>query len=147
MRVILLQDIRKVGKKHEIKDVSDGYAKNFLIVKGLAEAATPERIKYLELLIKNEEEEQKKRKSLTEALARELELTPLEFKMRTGKKGELYASIGSKEIEAEFKKRGIDVKINLEKPLKALGKYQLEIDLGLDEKKRIVVSIVAEERK
>lgn len=144
MKVILLQDIHKLGKKHEIKEVSDGYAKNFLIPRGLTELATATRTKNLELRTKNEEKKHKEKQSLIETLAVELERHPLEFKVKTGKKGELFASIGGKEIEAEFRKKGLDIKVDLEKPFKALGEHHVEIDLGFGKKKKIGVHIVAE---
>lgn len=144
MKVILLKDIHKLGKKYDVKEVSDGYAKNFLIAKGLAEQATPERIRHIELRIKNETKKHEEKKSLVEALAEELARHPLEFKVKTGKKGELFASVGSKEIEAEFIKRGLDIKVDLEKPFKALGEHYVEIDLGFGKKKKIGVHIVAE---
>lgn len=144
MKVILLQDVRKLGKKNEIKDVSDGYAKNFLFKHKLAENATAERTKNLELRTKNKEKMQEEKKTLVKVLIKELENHPLEFKVKTGKKGELFASIGAKEIEGEFIKKGLDVKVNLEKPLKALGDHHVELNLGFGEKTKIEVRIVAE---
>jgi len=145
MKVVLLQDIKKLGRKYDIKNVSDGYAKNFLIPRGLAETATAARTKDIEIRTRNKEEKDEKQKSLVEALSEELTRHPLEFKVKTGKKGELYASIGGKEIEVEFKKKGIDVKVALEKPFKTLGEHQTEIDLGFGKKKKIEVRILAEE--
>ncbi|MBI2035576.1 MAG: 50S ribosomal protein L9 [Candidatus Liptonbacteria bacterium] len=147
MKIILLQDVRKVGKKNEIKDVSDGYAKNFLIARGLAKPATTEEIKNLENRKQKVEEERKEQKEKLAALAKELGEKPLEFKVKTGKKGELFAAIGAKEIEAELKKKGIDSKVDMEKPLKALGEHQVEIDLGFGIKTKIWVCVIAEENK
>ncbi len=144
MKIILLKDVPKVGKKNEVRDVSDGYAKNFLIAKGLAKRATSDEIKNLESKKQKLEEENKNQKEKMMALAKELGDEPLVFNVKTGKKGELFASIGKKDIQGELKKKGAEAEVELEKPMKAVGDYQAEVDLGFGIKTKISIKIVAE---
>lgn len=143
MKVILLKDVPKIGKKHDIKEVSDGYAKNFLFSRGLAEVATTERIKNQESRINEEDIKLKQKKSLVERLATELEKQTFVFEVKTGKKGELFSSVGKKEIEAKLKKEEIDAKVILDKPFKVLGDHSVELDLGFGEKTKTTIQIIA----
>ncbi len=130
VKVILKRDIPKLGKKNEVKEVSDGYAKNFLIKRGLVEFATIEKIKTQELISSAERTKQQEKKSQVTILAKELKNKLIILKVKTGKKGELFAAIGEKEIETELKKDGIVAKVNLDHKLKSTGEYNIEIELG-----------------
>lgn len=145
MRVILLQDIEKLGKKYEIKEVADGYARNFLIPKGLAKPATEKLIKWAEnqkkLMMKKIEEELKR----AQQMASKLDGQELEFWVKTGKKGELFESINSAKIAKKLKERGFNVKKNqvvLEKPLKEIGEFPVKIhlDQGLEAEIRVIIA-------
>ena len=144
MKIILLKDVPKFGKKNDIKEVSDGYAKNFLFSRGFAEVATTDRIKKQELRIKDEDKKIEEKKSDIEALAKELEHESLVLKVKTGKKGELFAGVGKKEIESELERKGIEATLNLDKPFKALGEFKVELDLGFGKKTNVGIKIVSE---
>jgi large subunit ribosomal protein L9 len=125
MKVILLEDIKNVGRRHEIKSVSDGYARNMLFPKKLAVLATLEEMKKIEkekiVLVTEEKELIAKLKVITDG-------EPIKFYLKTGDKGEIYTSIKAEDIEEELKKRGFEnIKVRLDKPIKNLGLFEVEI--------------------
>ena len=135
MRVVLSKDIRGLGKKNDIKEVSDGYARNFLLPRRLAETATPEKIARVQ---KEEAEAQAGRERLVRELrerAEKIKNIVLEFKLRTGEKGEVFGSVTAKEIEKKLRlllsgHKIQSYKVLLEKPIKSLGGYEVGVDLG-----------------
>lgn len=134
MKVILLQDISRVGKKFDIKEVPPGFAQNVLIPKKQALPATPENIKFAELnkekirIVKSQEEEQLKKN------LKELESIELHIKAKTNEKGHLFKSIHAKEIELALKNDlniSIEEKmIHLDAPLKEVGSFSVPITAG-----------------
>jgi large subunit ribosomal protein L9 len=133
MRVILLADVKKVGKKGETVTVSDGYGANFLIPRGLAAASTTASQK--ELAKENAEEaaRQKELKKEAEALAVRLENINVEFTAKVGKDGRMFGTISPKEIEEGMMKQWgikIDKRRFIDKyPANALGYTRLKIEL------------------
>lgn len=133
MKVILLQDVRKLGKKGDTITVSDGYGSNYLIPKGLAVSSTANSQK--ELAKKNAEEEarQKQLKAEAEELAKRLEHINVEFKAKVGADGRMFGAISPKEIEEGlFKQWGIKIdkrKFIDKYPANALGYTRLKIEL------------------
>ena len=133
MKVILTQDVRKVGKKGEIVDVSDGYGKNFLIKQGLAVLSTNTGRKIVE---KKEEEKRLQAiedKKNAEALKKTLENITLEFKLASGKEGKTFGSISTKNIVEELQKTH-DIKVDKRKfinakPIQSLGYTNMKIEL------------------
>jgi len=145
MRVILLQDVRKVGKRGEVKDVPDGYAKNFLLSRGMARAATKEAVLTLEKENRKVEEEKGKHKEKARREAEAAKGMMILIKAKAGEKGELFGSISEKEILKELEKTGIRVKkVFLENHIKKLGEYEAEADFGEGEKTRIKVMVEKE---
>lgn len=133
MKVILLQDVKGTGKKGELVNVSDGYARNFLLPKKAAKEATAQAMSEL----KNAEaskafqiEEAKKAANASKAL---IEGKSLSIKAKAGQGGRLFGSVTAKEISAELKKQfGLNVdkrKISLDTDIKAFGTYNAEIKL------------------
>ena len=129
MKVIFLKDVGGVGQKGKVKEVSDGYALNFLIPHGAAEQATPEKIAKHNAL---QEQENAKKAAAEQALAttiQSLEGAVIEIKSRATEKGGLFKSIGAADIAraiVEQKKRDIPVaSIMLEKPLKEVGEHKI----------------------
>ena len=120
MQVILKQDVDKLGKRGDLIKVSDGYARNYLIPRGLAEEATPEKIKKLEEFKKIEE---KRAKKLEEVIVR----------VSAGEKGKLFGSVTNAHIsEAIQEQLGVEVDkklVKLENPIKELGVYPVKIKL------------------
>ncbi len=141
MKVILLQDVRKIGQKHEVKEVSDGYARNFLFVNKLAEPATPAALKKRDaLLAEHEKEDHELRARLTE-ISRKLADTKLEFELRTDKSGRLFGSVNKESILKALRDHGFITKervdIDLKYPLKEPGEYKVPVDL----KKGVVATL------
>ena len=129
MRVILLQDIKGIGKKFDVKEIKDGYAKNFLIPRGLAKIATDSATKELEAKKLSLEKQEKELKSKLESLAKELSEREFVFSLNIGKKGEVFGSITKDDIKNRIDEN-IDMEVKLEKPIKAIGEHQVEINLG-----------------
>lgn len=147
MRVILLQDIEKLGKKYEVKEVKDGYARNFLIPKGLAKPAIKEALKWLE--VQKEMEEKKAEKDLKEIQERATGIDGQEIiiPVQVGDAGQLFESIGTQKINEELQKLSIEIKRNqiiLEKPIKELGEYPIKIKFAHNLEAEIKVIIVEE---
>lgn len=134
MKVILLQDIKNVGKKNEIINANDGYARNFLFPKKLAIEANKDNMLKLEAKQasnahkKNLEIEENKKK------AEQIEKTTLELKVKAGSNGKTFGGITSKEIAEGLKKQtGIEIdkkKIALKETIKTIGTYEVEIKFG-----------------
>lgn len=148
MKVILLKDIEKLGKKYEVKEVADGYARNFLIRRGLAKPATEKLIKWAEeqrkLAIKKAQEQLKK----VQKLASQLDGQEIEFVVKVGKQGELFESINQMKIVKKLKEMGFDIKktqVELEKPIKEMGEFPVKINLDQGLEAEIRVIVVSEE--
>lgn len=147
MRIILLQDIEKLGKKHEIKEVKDGYARNFLIVKGLAKKADKKTLLWVEtqkeIETKKAEEDLKKIQDLASAIDGQEVLIPAKI----GEKGQLFESITVQKISEKLKELGFEVKknqIKLENPLKEPGEYSVKIKFEHNLEAEIKVIITEE---
>ena len=125
MKIILLSDIKGVGKKYDIKNVSDGYARNFLFAQKLAELATPSALKNLELRILNYQASKEKSETETRDIIKNLEGKTFEIKRRANEQGTLFDSLDIHEI-AELLK--INEKwITFEHPIKHAGVHTLDI--------------------
>lgn len=150
MKVILLKDVEKVGKRFEVKEVKDGYARNFLIPKGLAKIATDEALKWLEtqkeIVEKKAEEDLKKSQETASGIDdREVMIT-----VKVGEDGQLFESINAQKIAEKLKESGFEVKksqIELKEPLKELGEFPVKIKLEHNLEAEIRVIITKEEEK
>lgn len=139
MRVIFLKDVRSIARKGEVKNVSNGYARNFLLPQGLAKLATESEIKQIgeqkEADAKSREEHIVALKQLgTELMGREFI-----FEVASAEKGEIFGSVGERDIKKALETANIEIqKVFLEKPLKTLGAHEIEIELGLGVKTKII---------
>ncbi len=133
MKVILLQDVKPLGKKNDVVDVADGYAKNGLINKKLAIEATPKNLNDLKLKKQNNDKVAAENLANAKAFAKDLEDKSVTVKLKCGEGGKTFGSVSSKEIADEAKaqlKMDIDKKkIVLAEPIKALGQYEVTIKL------------------
>ena len=149
MEVLLLKDVEQLGQIGEIKRVADGYARNFLIPRGLATIATPGAVKQAELLRQRDARRQEKELNEAQALAQELDGRSVTFQARAGESDRLYGSITNANIaEALEEQVGQDVdrrKIEMEEPLKELGTHAVTIRLAPGAEAKITVIIEREE--
>ena len=147
MKIILLQDVKKHGKKGEIIDVKDGFGKNFLIKNGLGVLADTTSMRKLNTEKKKEMElDNQKREEATEIKSK-LEKLNLIFKVKTGVSDKVFGSVSAKQIAKELEKYNIDKKkINIEVPLDCLGTYEVRIDLYKDVIAKVKVTLQKESR-
>jgi large subunit ribosomal protein L9 len=133
MKIILLQDVKSLGKKGEIKEVSDGHARNFLIPKKLGAEATPQTLHELKQQQAAEEKRHKEQLAAAEALAAELSQKQISVSMKTGEGGKPFGSVSSKEIAAAYKEQhNLDIdkkKLQLPEPIKSFGVHQIPLKL------------------
>lgn len=132
MKVILLQDVKKQGKKDEIINVSDGYANNYLIKNGLAVPVTQKSKNILDQELKEREEKEQELINSYQKIAESLKQKVIEFQVKTGKNDKVFGNISSKQISESLKKMGynIDKKcIKIENPLDSLGTHIINIEL------------------
>jgi large subunit ribosomal protein L9 len=130
MKVILLKDVRKVGKKFETKNVADGYALNFLIPQKLAEVATDVSVKKVDQLKSKQAAELKIQEDLLMKNLKNLENITVEIKENANEKGNLFKGVHKEEIIAEIKRQTqLDITpeyLVLEKPIKQIGEYEVK---------------------
>jgi large subunit ribosomal protein L9 len=147
MKVVFLQDVPNVAKAGDVKEVADGYGRNFLIPRKLAALASPQAISQ----VKTGEKAQASTEEELGELAQQLEGKEVSLKAHAGAKERLYGSITSADIAAELESAtGIAVdkrKIELEKPIHKLGSYELTVKLGKDITPKITVNVIEEETK
>jgi len=133
MQVIFLSDVRNVAKKYEIKDVSDGYARNFLFPNKLAETATPTAIKKLDSMKAEHDKADKEARALLESIARKINETKIQFELKADKSGAVFGSVNKETIlkaMREHKLIGAErIDIDLKYPIKELGEFSVPIDL------------------
>ena len=133
MKVIVLKDTKNVGKKGEIKNVSDGYAKNFLIPNGIVMEATPANIRDLERKKAADAEKRATDKASAEILKAKLSEIETVLQTKSGEGGKVFGSVTSKDIsDALQAQHGIEIdkkKIVLESPIKQLGEYTITAKL------------------
>ena len=148
MKVILQQDVRGQGKKGQLVEVSEGYARNFLLPRKLAIAATPDAINTMNLKEKARKAEEARLKAEAEATAEKLKECMVKLTAKAGSGGKLFGAVTTKEISEGLKEQfGVDVpkqKLVLEEPIKAFGSYQVKAKLGFEVNGTVYVSVYEE---
>lgn len=141
MKVILLQDVRGLGKRHDIKDVRDGYAQNFLIAQKLAASANSTELARRTAQVAHEEHEVRE----LDLRARECAGQPLIFQVKTGEHGEMFSAINADDIVKALKEKGLEEikKIKLEKPLRALGRHEVTVRMKYGIEAPVTIEITA----
>ena len=133
MKVILLQDVKSLGKKGDIVKVSDGYARNMILPKKLGVEATPKNLNDLKLQKANEEKVAQENLEAAQAFAKDLEDKEVIVKLKVGEGGKIFDSVSTKEIsEAAKEQLNLDIdkrKLQLPSPIKALGVTQVPVKL------------------
>ena len=130
MKVILINDVDKLGRSGELKDVADGFARNFLIPKKLAVPAAGGAYRAWQHDIASREEKRKREREEAEIAAQRISSTTLTMGVKVGEGGKLYGSITARDIADALGRRGIMVdrhKIDLEEPLRTLGTYKVAV--------------------
>lgn len=148
MKVILLQDVKSLGKKGEIVEVSDGYARNFVLPKKLGAEANSKNMNDLKLQKANEEKIAKEQLEAAQELAKVLAMKEVVVKMKSGEGGKTFGSISSKEIAEEAKKQcGLELdkkKIQLPEAIKSLGAYEVNVKLHTKVTGKLKVKVIEE---
>jgi len=151
MKVVFLEDVPDVAQAGEIKEVADGYARNFLIPKKLAVLADAKVMHLVEAQLKKKARLQAEIEAEMRELAQQLEGREVIFKARAGAKGRLYGSITNADIAEELEKSaGVVVdkrKIELDEPIHEVGSYEIAIRLTKDIIPKIKLNVVPEEKK
>jgi large subunit ribosomal protein L9 len=148
MKVILKDNVESLGKMGDILNVSIGYARNYLIPKGLAVEASNKNIKALELekgVIERKEEKQQKR---AESLRDEMAKVTCIIKRKVGEQDKLFGSVTSKDIEKALEEQGIKVNrknISIDEPIKSVGEFPVTVKLYHGVTSEVKVVVVAEE--
>lgn len=136
MKVILLEDVKSLGKKDDIVEVSDGYARNYIIPQKKGVQATSENMNNLKLQRANKEKVAREQYEAAAALGKQIEGSPVVIKLKLGSGGKLFGAISTKEISQMLKAQyDIDVdkkKIVLNDPIKELGEHKVKIKLHKD---------------
>ncbi|HDM31922.1 MAG TPA: 50S ribosomal protein L9 [bacterium] len=147
MKVILLKDVENLGKKYEIKEVAEGYARNFLFPKKLAKPATEANLRWLEKKLKKLEEKAEKDLKKVQDLASKVDGLEITIPVKVGKDGQLFESITPLKILEKLKEEGFELKkkqIVLEKPIKELGEFPVKIKFPHNLEAEIKIIVVEE---
>ena len=148
MKVVLLEDVEKLGKKFEVKEVADGYARNYLIPKGLAKPATKEVLEWAKIQKEIEEKKAEEELKKVQEMASKIDGQEVVIPVKVGEEGQLYESVGIQKIWEELKRLGFGLKktqIELEKPIKELGEFPVKIKFDHNLEAEIKVIVEAEE--
>lgn len=147
MKVILKQDIPSLGKAGQVVTVKDGYARNYLIPKGLALVADEKNLKLLEYQRRKIEEEAKRRRQDAESVAQRLREIELNIKAKAGEDQKLFGSITPKDVSEALQSLGFTIdkkQIEITEPIKRLGDYEVEVKLDSNVVAKVKVKVLPE---
>ncbi|WP_366923542.1 50S ribosomal protein L9 [Metallumcola ferriviriculae] len=148
MKVILEQDVKKLGAKGDVVNVSDGYARNYLIPKGLGVQASSGNLKEVKRLKEKEEKREQQALDKAEQLKKKLGELTVTIPTKAGENGKLFGSVTSKDIAATLQsKHGIKIdkrKLDLTESIKALGDYNVRVKIHPEVHGQLTVKVVAQ---
>ena len=151
MKVVLLQDVPQLGEAGEVKDVAVGYARNFLLPKGLAEFVTPAVLERVEARLRKEERRQAQVEVEMASTTHTLDGAQITLKAKVGTQERLYGSITSGDIAAELQRvTGLEIdkrKIELEEPIRQVGEYEISVRLSKEFVPKIRIVVEEEEKE
>lgn len=144
MRIIFLQDVKNVGKKYEVKDVKDGYARNFLIPKGLAKQATKQVLEWVER--QKEAEKQKAEEELKgiQKMASSIDGLEVIIPVKIGDEQQLFEKINAQKISEKLKELGFEIKkeqVDLIEPIGELGEFPMKVKFEHNLESEIIVIV------
>ena len=149
MQVILTSDVANLGKAGELVTVKPGYGRNYLIPNGLAVSATTRNINQLDHQRKVIESRVTKERAAAQGIADRLNGMTLQFERNVGEDEKLFGSVSNRDIAEQLKRAGIELdhrKIELDQPVKALGKYEVAVKLGSGVVATLKFWVVAKEK-
>jgi len=147
MKIILLDDVSKVGRRGEVREVSDGYARNFLIPKKLALSATAGNLKNLEHIKTQQEAKADRVKADAESLRSRVEALVYEERRQASEEGKLFGSVTSQDIADFLGAKGLKIdrrRITLDEPIKTLGEFTVSMRLHTDVTAQLRVNVARE---
>lgn len=147
MKVIFLKDLKGQGKKGEVKEVSEGYARNFLLPKGFALEASGGNMKSLEQQKQHDQKKKEQQLKDAKALAAKLEQQEVILKAKAGDGGKLFGAVTSKQIADELERVGLQIdkrKIDLREPIRALGVTVVQVKIHPDVTANVKVQVIEE---
>jgi large subunit ribosomal protein L9 len=147
MKVVLKDDVKNIGKMGQIIDVADGYARNYLVPKGLAIEANTKNIKSLEHQKRIIQDNAKKIKVSAQDLSNKISAITLVIKAKSGDEGKLFGSVTTMDIAELLQKEGIEIdkkKISLDEPIKRLGAYAVNVKIHPEISTQLNVQVVEE---
>ena len=148
MKVILQQDVKGQGKKGQLVEVAEGYARNFLLPRKLAVPATADAMNTMRLQEKAKRAEEARQRAEALEIVEKLKNSPVKIAARAGANGKLFGAVTSKEVSDALQARyGIELgkqKIVMDEPIKAYGSYQLKAKLGFEISGTVYVMVVEE---
>jgi len=148
MKIILLQDVKGTGRKGEVREVKDGFARNFLIAKDLAKLATAENLNHHQQEINHHQAEENHKQQELEQHIQLVNSLTLEHPLKVGKNGSVFNAVNKQVIRDFLKEKGVAVEkdgIELEESLKELGEYRIKISLGREVKANLKVSVISQQ--
>jgi large subunit ribosomal protein L9 len=145
MKIIFIKDVENIGKKYEVKEVKDGYARNFLIPNNLAKIATEKNIMLIEKEKRKEDKNVEEELKEIQEIASKMDGIEVNFSVKIGKENQLFESITSQKIADKPKKMGYEIKknqIKIEENIKELGEFPVKIKFehNLETEIRIIVT-------
>ena len=151
MKVVLVQDVPRLGRVGEVREVADGYGRNFLLPKKLALPATPSALKQAEVLLQKEVKGKERLAVELSELAQQLEGFSITFKEKVVAEGRLYGSVREVQIAQELSRlTGFEIgkgSVELEEPIQQLGSYEVTVRLAKDLTPKIKIIVEEEKEK
>jgi large subunit ribosomal protein L9 len=147
MKVILMEDIKKIGKMGQIVDVANGFARNYLVPKGLAVEANTKNIRSVEHEKKIVHEKARKLKDSAQDLSSKISAMTITIKAKAGEEGKLFGSVTTMDIAEALNSEGIEIdkkRISLEEPIKRLGSYFVSVKLHHEVSVQLNIQVIEE---
>lgn len=148
MKVVLRQEVENLGRRGDVVNVARGFARNYLLPKGLALEATPGNLKTIEMKRVAWEAHERRELEAIQALAAKIASTPIRIAKKAGETDTLYGSVTAAEIAEQLHEQGIDIdrrKLQLNEPIKTLGRFQVPLRLHREVTAEIDLEVVGEE--